>query len=72
MQAKQEIIKLLDILPVDIIEEMYRYATELKKQKDHTGSKPETLTLIERIENGSEKLIGPFSSKEELWRSLEI
>ena len=34
--------------------------------------KPETLALIERIENGEEELVGPFSSKEELWRSLEI
>ena len=34
--------------------------------------KPETLALIERIENGREALTGPFSSKEELWRSLGI
>jgi len=34
--------------------------------------KPETLALIERIENGEEKLVGPFSSKEDLWRSLGI
>ena len=34
--------------------------------------KSDTLTLIERIENGEEKLVGPFSSKEELWRSLGI
>jgi len=32
----------------------------------------ETLTLIDRIEKGEEKLVGPFSSKEELWRSLGI
>jgi hypothetical protein len=31
-----------------------------------------TGALIERIENGTEPLAGPFSSKEELWRSLEI
>ena len=34
--------------------------------------KPDTLKLIERIENGEEKLNGPFSSKEDLWRSLGI
>ena len=34
--------------------------------------KSETMNFIDRIENGSEQLIGPFSSKEELWRSLGI
>ena len=34
--------------------------------------KSETLAFIERIENGDEELVGPFSSKEELWRSLGI
>jgi addiction module RelB/DinJ family antitoxin len=34
--------------------------------------KSETMDFINRIENGSEQLIGPFSSKEELWRSLGI
>jgi DNA-damage-inducible protein J len=34
--------------------------------------KPETLALIERIENGEEEIVGPFSSKEELWSSLEL
>jgi len=34
--------------------------------------KPETLAFIDRIENGSEQLVGPFSSKEELWNSLGI
>ena len=34
--------------------------------------KPETLALLERIESGKEELLGPFSSKEELWNSLEI
>ena len=32
----------------------------------------ETLALIERIESGKEELVGPFSTKEELWRALEI
>lgn len=32
----------------------------------------ETLAFIERVENGSEGLVGPFSSKEELWESLGI
>jgi len=32
----------------------------------------ETLAFIERIENGEEELVGPFSSKEELWRSLGV
>ena len=32
----------------------------------------ETLAFIERVENGEEELVGPFSSKEELWRSLGI
>ena len=34
--------------------------------------KPETLAFIDKIENGEEQLIGPFSSKEDLWRSLGI
>ena len=34
--------------------------------------KAETLAYIERIENGEEELVGPFNSKEELWRSLDI
>ena len=34
--------------------------------------KTETLAFIERVENGEEELVGPFSSKEELWRSLGI
>ena len=32
----------------------------------------ETLAIIERIEKGEEELVGPFSSKEELWKSLGI
>jgi len=32
----------------------------------------ETLSYMERIENGEEELVGPFSSKEELWKSLGI
>jgi len=34
--------------------------------------KPETLAFMERVESGKEELIGPFSSKEELWKSLDI
>jgi len=34
--------------------------------------KPETIAFIERVENGEEGLVGPFSSKEELWSSLGI
>jgi hypothetical protein len=34
MQRKQEIINILDVLPVDMIEEMYRYATELRRRKE--------------------------------------
>ena len=32
----------------------------------------DTFDFIERIENGEEELVGPFSSKEDLWRSLGI
>ena len=32
----------------------------------------ETLDFIESIENGKEELVGPFSSKEDLWRSLGV
>ena len=32
----------------------------------------ETLAFIERVESGEEELVGPFSSKEDLWKSLEI
>ena len=34
--------------------------------------KPETLAFIDRVESGAEGLVGPFSSKEELWKSLGI
>ena len=34
--------------------------------------KVEILSFIDRIENGDEELVGPFSSKEELWKSLGI
>ena len=34
--------------------------------------KPETIAFIDRVEKGEEELAGPFSSKEELWRSLGI
>ena len=34
--------------------------------------KPETLAFIDQIENGSEQLVGPFYSKEDLWKSLGI
>jgi len=33
---------------------------------------PKTQELIERIEQGKEDLAGPFSTKEDLWRSLGI
>jgi len=32
----------------------------------------ETLAYMDCIENGEEELVGPFSSKEELWKSLGI
>ena len=34
--------------------------------------KPETRAFIEHVENGEEELVGPFSSKKELWKSLGI
>ena len=34
--------------------------------------RPESLAFIDRLENGKEKLEGPFNSKEELWKSLGI
>ncbi|MCL2571666.1 MAG: type II toxin-antitoxin system RelB/DinJ family antitoxin [Defluviitaleaceae bacterium] len=32
----------------------------------------ETIAYMERIENGEEELVGPFPTKEELWKSLGI
>ena len=32
----------------------------------------ETLAYIERIENGEEELVGPFTTKDDLWKSLGI
>jgi len=32
----------------------------------------DVLAYIERIESGEEELVGPFSTKDELWRSLGI
>jgi antitoxin component of RelBE/YafQ-DinJ toxin-antitoxin module len=34
--------------------------------------KPDAIAFIERIENGEEELVGPFPSKDELWKSLGI
>ena len=34
--------------------------------------KQDTRAFIERVESGEEELIGPFTSKEELWKSLGI
>jgi len=34
--------------------------------------KSKTHDFIECVENGEEELVGPFSSKEELWKSLGI
>ena len=34
--------------------------------------KAETLEHMERIESGEEEVVGPFSTKEELWKSLGI
>lgn len=34
--------------------------------------KTETLDYIDRVESGEEALVGPFSSKEELWEALGI
>jgi len=34
--------------------------------------RPETLAYIERIESGEEKPVGPFETKEDLWKSLGI
>ena len=34
--------------------------------------KPETESFIDSLESGKEELVGPFSSKEELWKSLGI
>jgi hypothetical protein len=32
----------------------------------------ETFSYMERIESGEEELVGPFSTKEELWKSLGV
>jgi DNA-damage-inducible protein J len=32
----------------------------------------EALAYMERVESGEEELVGPFSTKEELWKSLGI
>ena len=39
---------------------------------DNNTPRVEILAFIKRVENGEEELIGPFSSKEELWISLGI
>ena len=54
MQTKQKIINLLDVMPVDVIEEMYRYATELKKQKEqkeHRQGRGEFEELMRLVKN---------------------
>jgi DNA-damage-inducible protein J len=38
----------------------------------YNNPRTETIDFIERIENGEEELVGPFSSKEDLWKSLGI
>jgi DNA-damage-inducible protein J len=52
-------VKIQRSLPFDVVAFSY-------------SPKPETIGFIEKIENGSEQLVGPFSSKEDLWRSLGI
>ena len=52
-------IKLQRALPFDVV----AYSHVPKK---------ETMDYIEQIENGTEQLVGPFSTKEELWKSLGI
>jgi len=48
-----------------------RVNSEIKEQ---AGIIPraETLAYMEHIENGEEELVGPFSTKEELWKFLGI
>jgi len=54
-----------------------RVNADVKEQEEiivvytHTP-RPKTLTYIERTESGEEELVGSFSSKKELWRSLGI
>ena len=52
-------IKIQHCLPFDVVAYSHK-------------PKSETLALIERIESGEEQLTGPFSSREELWKSLDI
>ena len=40
--------------------------------KQQSAPKQETVDFIEQIESGKEKLVGPFETKEDLWRSLGI
>jgi hypothetical protein len=49
MQAKQEIINIIDVLPQNIIEEIYHYASYLKAQSEKEAR---NAAYIEKIERG--------------------
>ena len=79
-EVKEQAGKILDIMGMTFSEAFNLMLHQVKIQRalpfdvvafTH-NPKPETLAYIDQIENGSEQLIGPFSSKEELWKSLGI
>ena len=79
-EVKDQAGKILDAMGLTFSEAFNLMLHQIRIQRalpfevttySHTP-KPDTLAFIERIENGGEKLNGPFSSKEELWKSLGI
>ena len=49
MQAKQEIIDMIDVLPQNIIEEIYNYASYLKSQIEKNAR---NVSYVEKIQRG--------------------
>jgi hypothetical protein len=52
MQAKQEIINIIDVLPPETINEIYRYASYLKAQNDKEAR---NAAYIDRIEQAKKQ-----------------
>ena len=49
MQAKQDIINIIDVLPPETVKEIYRYASYLKAQSEKDAR---NAAYIEKIESG--------------------
>jgi len=79
-EAKEQAGMILDTMGLSFSDAFNLLLHQIKIQRSlpfdvvaysHTP-KAETLAYMERIESGEEELVGPFSTKDELWESLGI